>query len=229
MLDLLINQIANSDIDAFHNAIIIPENINKFIWDDTDDGYSITSENRTIYIDKNNSKVYTLTSSYHKNDYEKYVMLHELSTKYGYRIEIPIDCQYIKLDNTNFMYSVLQRPNNEIGQNYSYDVLKKRVNTEYFIKFVDDATPIFKGLYDVAEQFNTGLPLNGITPATMLRDSMGAFFYNILHNWSAPSIPFISSMIDDTLYQINYTNTVNGKLVDEDTVHNYMIEKWTQI
>ena len=26
-----------------------------------------------FYIDKNNSKVYTLTSSYHKNDYEKKV------------------------------------------------------------------------------------------------------------------------------------------------------------
>ena len=170
--------------------------------------------------------VHTLYSKFKQQDFEKLKELYDVGSTYNFRIEKPIQSEMVILRSTSFLYTVYQRP--EFGEDYSYDIGMKSVNTDYFIEFVDSATPLLQGLIVVDKKFNTGLPGGLIGPGKRLRDSRGYFFYD-LRNWFMPSDTYIQKNIEDLLYQIDFSNMTNGNIICRNTIHQYMVDQWKNI
>lgn len=213
MLEYLIEKINNHTADSY-------------VWHNTETCHTLCSKNSCVFIDNATCMVHTLYSKFKQQDFEKLQELYDVGPTYNFRIEKPIQSEMVILRSTSFLYTVYQRP--EFGEDYSYDIGMKSVNTDYFIEFVDSATPLLQGLMVVNKKFNTGLPGGLIGPGKRLRDSRGYFFYD-LRNWFVPSDTYVQKNIEDLLYQIDFSNMTNGNIICRNTIHQYMVDQWKNI
>jgi len=204
----------------------IKESDSPHIWTNTEEYHSLTSKKSCIIISTSDYMVYRLDSFFEQKDFEKVKELYTISSAYNFRIEKPIMSEVIILNSIPFLYAVYQRP--EFGEDYSYDIGIKSVDTDYFIEFVDSSTPLLCGLMEIGKNFNTGLPVGMIGPGKRLRDSQGYFFYDLV-KWYSPHNTYIEKNIEDLLYQIDFSNITNGNIINKNIVQQYMSVTWKNI
>lgn len=228
MLDYLSNLIVNYDYERakqFHN-IPLPYNYDsKYIWSHNDNGYTISHEYTSCYIDKSNGFVYKLSCLYSEDDFDKHKLLYRLTEKYNYRIEIPRHSEFILINNIRYLYTVVERPNNQVGIDYHLDIVNNRVNNDYFIEFIDSTVPLFKALFEVDRVFKSGLPSVFILPTKRLRDDKGYFYFDF-KKWHHPKNKYITDNTNNLLYQINYCNN-NGIKLDTEYLKQHIENTWT--
>lgn len=228
MLEYLSNLIVNYNYEnakQFHN-IPLPNNYDsKYIWSHNDNGYTISHEYTSCYIDKSNGFVHKLSCLYSEDDFDKHKLLYRLTEKYDYRIEIPRHSEFVLINNIRYLYTVVERPNNQVGIDYHLDIVNDKVNNDYFIEFIDSSVPLLKALFEVDRVFKTGLPSVFILPTKRLRDDKGYFYFDF-KKWHHPKNKYITDNTNNLLYQINYCNN-NGIKLDTEYLKQYIENTWT--
>lgn len=224
-LSKLIETYDYSAVKQFH-AIPLPDQYtSKYTWKHDNNGYTVSHENTSCYIDKSTGIVHKLSCLYSENDYVKHLMLYDLSSRYNYRIEIPLHSEYVLIKGKSYLYTIVQRPNKQLGIDYNLDILNDRVNNEYFVEFIDNSVPLFKALYTVGEAFNNMLPSVFILPTKRLRDDQGYFYFDF-KKWHHPKNTYIRDNSDSLMYMINYC-IHSGIDLDRDYLKQHINNSWT--
>lgn len=228
MLDYLSNLIENYNYESvkqFHNIPLPYSYDSKYVWGHSNTGYTLNNEYTSCYIDKATGFVYKLSCLYSNDDFDKHKLLYRLTEKYNYRIEIPRHSETVTIKDKQYLYTVVQRPNNQIGIDYHLDIVNNRVNNDYFIEFIDSTVPLFKALFEVDNVFKTGLPSVFILPTKRLRDDVGYFYFDF-KKWHHPKNKYMLDNSNNLLYQINYCNN-NGIKLDTEYLKQHIINTWT--
>ncbi len=212
-------------VKTFHKVELPNKDICKYIWQHDNDGYTIYNSNTACFIDKNSGFIYKLSNAYADNDFEKHCTLYDIRHKFGYRIEIPKHAEVIVMNNKKYLYTVVLRPNSQIGLDYHIDIACGKVNTDYFIEFVDTAVPLLHGLFEIGRRFNSGLPEVFILPTKRLHDDIGYFFFDF-KRWKHPKNKYIVDNIDNLIYMMNYCNKNAGTSIDVEQVTHYIKKSW---
>jgi hypothetical protein len=185
---LCIDKIINWTIDSaneYHNNTAFPvgKKNNKSLFEDTANYYCTWRDSNCVIVDKETAKVYKLCTQhmYYKNDWEKYVALHTIGCITGVRTDVPLHHEFLEYFNPHannletWEYSIVQRPNAELGRFFIEDVLSGSITDDYFIQFVDDSFILLHAIKQVNDIFNSGVPSN-VSIFRRIHDSVGPFW-----------------------------------------------------
>ena len=147
LLEDTISNWTREKADAFHNYAFVghPSEDVTYIWEKLDNGW-------LLYRDID-AKLFTFDGAVHKlakntrdHDWESHVALFENTSA---PIEIPIEYKNLG----EFKYSVVQRPNNELGKPLSETIISGKLNEEYLTNVIDRHKQLFKDVSDLGKGF----------------------------------------------------------------------------
>lgn len=232
MLDILKEKIVNwssEGADIFHNHLPRDNYDNhdgNYIWEHTNEGIYLTRRNNACFLGFD-GVIYKLTNLFYDNDWKMNTVLYEHCIVKGVRMDIPIECSYIKFAGVNLQYSITHRPNHQLGDDYNKDLFLGKVDTEYFLEFIDDATQILSIIKEVSKENNYLCPSVGFNVFHRNRDSMGNFWLD-LKKWALPYDKLIDRQFTD-LEDISLYAKHNIVNIDTNKIFDYARQKWNTI
>lgn len=226
MLDILKDKIINwspEKADAYHNNLTRCKDEGKYIWENTSDGMFVTRDNSAHFIGFNGI-VYRLTKRYNLNDWKMHELLYDECVKNNIRCDIPIESKLIDFNNATLQYSIVQRPNHQLGNDYFKDILDGKISTEYFIKYINQVHEVLYCVRNIKQFNNDNCPGNRFTVYHRAEDSIGHFWYDI-KNWFMPYEQFLQENFKDFNNMLHYLKH-NNVIVDIDLLSSTANKLW---
>lgn len=157
-------------------------NKNQFnsLYDERDYLYEITDHGIYLWRDitalffNNDGRVFKLTTQWYDGDIEFHHRLYERTIiDANFRVEIPLHNELVDINGISFMYTIVKRPNNELGYDDFEHVLKTVVDTDYFIERVHQYSVLLTHIKYIHKKYTCQLPK--IIPKRT-NDSIGIFW-----------------------------------------------------
>lgn len=174
--------------DAFHKyAFIDTIDEGETLWENTDNGIFIWRY-KTAHFFHNDGTVFKISRYWNQYDWDLHCKLYESITRKGdCRIEKPIYNEIINDYRGNWSYTVVKRPNNEIGNDLFEDIINNKIDTTYFLNVVSEITKLILHLKAMSDVFPNIMP-------KLANDSVG-FFFTDIKEWTLNPEIFISNCI----------------------------------
>jgi len=229
MLNILKEKITNwsrGTADSFHNYLPRDNHVNhdgNYIWEHTSEGIYLTRHNSAIFLGFNGI-IYKLTTFFYQNDWAMHNKLYSHCIINNIRMDIPIECSYINFNDVNLQYSVVHRPNYQLGDDYNKDLLLEQVDTEYYFNFIDDAAAILSIVKQVSEENDYLCPSVGFNLFHRNRDKLGYFWVD-LKKWALPYDKLLDRQFTDLQDITLYAKQV-VKDIDTKKIFDYAEKKW---
>ena len=217
--------------DTFHNNLVRDEREGKYIWEHTDTGIYLTRNGSSHFLGFD-GVIYKLTDKFRIHDYEMHCRLLDKCVKHNIRVDIPIIHEFIEIPynstvvGTTLLYTVVKRPNNELGEDYLIDVLENRVNTDYLLEYIEQTHDIINVIKPLMSYSDNLAPACRFTVFHRNRDSLGYFWYDI-KKWFMPYNQFIDMHFTDLDTILNYLKLHNID-IDIQYIKNYAVKLWAQ-
>jgi hypothetical protein len=162
MLEILKSKIitwTQEDADKFHNYKFMNYGMHgEYLWDCTQDG-TFLWRNVTAQFFHNNGSIYKLTKIFTRNDWELHNKLYDrISSINDCKIDIPITCSYHTINNENWMYSVVNRPFNTLGDDLLIKILREGLTTDVLLDRVEKITTLLNHFNHMADVYNCNFP-----------------------------------------------------------------------
>lgn len=226
MLDTLIKKYKSWSVDSaniFHNHIVRGNADGEYIWETAPNGFFIY-RSAGCYFCSNEGIIYSLSCWTNKDDWVSHLRFYEQVKDTECRIDVPIEYTELVIDGIPFFYRVFHRPNKEYGRDYHIDIFENKVDTQYFLNFIDDASIVI----DKLKKFNEAgfnLPKLGITIFKRMFDSEGHFWIDFKY-WELNFNEFIDitlKSLDTVIFYLEYNQlgVYNKELIIETAK-----EKW---
>lgn len=190
--------------DTFHNFTFRDSIEGCYIWESDKDGLYLYRDVTSTYLQYNGT-VYKISKWFEDHDWQMHCRLYEECLKKNIRIDIPLHSETFTMLDSKWIYLVVQRPNNEIGNDIYLDIFNNNISNDYFLEYIDQAailTEIFKNL---SLMYNFGCPEVGIPPTKRLRDNNG-FFWVDFKRWKLDLNKFIDRNLNDIVGITSYIN-----------------------
>lgn len=163
MIDDLLNKILSwtpQHADTFYNNLPRDTEFGKFLWETTETGTFLYSDSAATFF-HNNGTIFKLTCRYFnlKDDWDLHCKLYsQVLLNKNCQIEIPLHGEMITFKNQQWMYTVVQRPENQYGVSLFDDMLIGNIDTNYLSVWIDDASIMFNELILLHHQTGCNLP-----------------------------------------------------------------------
>ena len=234
MIEILQNKILNwslSKADEFHSHLIRDPREGKYIWEHTDKGIYLTRNGSCHFIGFDGI-IHKLTDQYREHDFIMHQRLLKMCSQFNIRLDIPLEHRFIEVgphDNIvvpKLLYSVVKRPNSELGRDYFADVLEDRVNTDYLIEYVEETGRIISIIKDLVKYSNGLAPACRFTVFHRNTDSVGHFWFDI-KKWFMPYNEFLDYHYKDLNILTDYL-LLHNKIIDKTKIINVAENIWGQ-
>ena len=232
MLDILKEKISAWSIEranTFHNNLSRNNHDShngNYIWEHTKDGIYLTRQNSAYFLGFNGI-IYKLSNLFHEHDWKMNTLLYNHCINKGVRMDMPIECSYLEFNGVYLQYSIVHRPNYQLGDDYNKQLFLEQVDTDYFLNFIDDATRILYIVKEVSKENNNLCPSVGFTVFHRNMDSLGYFWLD-LKKWVLPYDKLVDRQFTD-LEDIALYAKHNIITIDTDKIFNYAREQWNTI
>jgi len=234
MLDILKEKILSWSIEhanVFHNNVVRDSREGKYMWEHTPDGIFLKRNGSSHFIGFN-GVIYKLTDQFENHDFIMHQRLVDACSKVNVRIDIPLEYKFIEfgshknITQSKLLYTVVKRPNNELGQDYLTDILEGKVDTDYILDYIEQTNQIISVVKSLL-QYSKGLaPCCRFTVFHRNHDSLGYFWYDI-KKWLMPYNEFLDMHFDDLRIILGYLK-LHNIIVDEDKIKQLVDRTWAQ-
>lgn len=238
VLDILKNNIdkngwSKEKSDLFYNnlpRLTANRTDGNVIWSDDSIGIYFTKENHAHLLSYDGF-IYKLSDIFYSidgylHDWEMHNIIYKECEKYNIRIDIPISCEVIEFKGKNMQYSIVQRPNNELGDDFGKDYLTGKLDTGYFIDYVDQTVILHECLKKVMAQTDglRLLPEDGFHVLARNRDSIGYFWKDVKR-----CVSTYEKLVRTEYANLNMAIDIgkqNINDIDKDRILNYAAKMW---
>lgn len=132
------------------------------------------------------------------------------------RIEIPVERTDVMINNEQYHYFEVLRPNQELGVHFTDDVADGMVDNEYIERYIFEVSSMIKHLKTLCDKHNYYyLPKELLAPYKRHRDSLG-YFWTDVKDWVCPIDKFIEKKLRTLYltmlsieYDFDYTRLMN--------------------
>lgn len=218
--------------DMFHNNLVRDERAGKYVWEHTDDGIFLY-RNGSSHFMKFNGLIYKLTDQYHMHDFEMHLRFMDECTKKNIRVDVPITHEFIDLETRHYnvvtpklLYSVVRRPNSELGEDYFTDVLESKVTTDYLLEYIEQTESVLNVIRNLMPVSNNLAPACRFTVFHRNRDSVG-YFWKDIKKWRMPYTEFLNYHFSDLSTVVDYLKLHNID-IDDHKIKEYAGKAWAQ-
>lgn len=228
MIEQLKNKILNYTFDRaseFHGHV---DGIRKdsYIWEYTDSG-NFLYRNTGAHFFTNDGTVYKLHEEFCEHDWLMFNKFHSLAKKYSkFRTEIPIHHNFVEFNNKKYMYTIVGKPLNKPTTTFFHDLVLKRIDKNYLLKFVEDGTNVIKVYKELHEETNIGLPSNGLSVASRNYDELGVIWIDFKCCYLNYEEFLNKAIVNAKSYLLNVGEMLNIDVTGIDTIAK---EEWTKI
>jgi len=220
ILNLLLEDIENyKELDNHKFSI------GKYYVKVTDECYTLCNLNSVIKL-QHDGKIFRLnkTGKYQRCDqkgWEVYCdIFNEVDKQKTIRMEIPIERKTIILNQTEFDFIEIHRPNKQLGTTFYDDLRNNIVDEKYFLDYIDETTEMLNYIFPIVMKHNIGYSIDLLAPYKRNKDSNGYFWIDF-KRWSKPF---------DEFYKIKlrylYVVLLNLKTIDHKKIMNYAEYQW---
>ncbi len=161
---------------------------------DLNSKYAIENTNENFYlIQKDSATFFCLkTGIIHRIDHRWGPLdvkcnkeLYQRSLDTGtFLVDKHLDDSTFNLMDKKFLYTVVQRPLNDIGKEVVLDIGDGSIDIQFLEQFIDSTREILLHLKKVAENNNAGYTANGIYPTHRVKLKNGQYAWKTFHKWT---------------------------------------------
>lgn len=234
MLDILKEKILNwsiNDADVFHNHLIRDNVEGKYIWEHTNDGIFLTRNGSCHFIGFN-GYIYKLTVQFADRDFEMHKKLLDACEKVNIRLDIPLEYNFVEIEElkntirTKLLYSVVKRPNNELGQDYHADFYEGKIDTDYILEYIEQSNQIIIIVKSLSRYSRGLVPITRFSINHRNHDSLGYFWYDI-KKWLSPYSRFLDMHFYDLKVLLRHLKLGNIP-IDESKINQMVDRTWAK-
>lgn len=230
MRDTLIKKYLNWSIektDQFHNFAIRGNLDGLYTWEKDPNGFYMCRNQGVIYC-SNEGVVYILTIARNTEDWKSHLLLYEQIKNSSCRIDIPVEYEEFYMDDVPLYYIVFERPNRQIGIDYHRDIFDGKVNDQYFLQYIEDASILIDELKTCNKKHNILFPELGVTVFKRVFDTKGCFWIDF-KRWKNDYQFFIQRTYDTLEAVIFYLEHNNIGIYNKELILNTAKEKWKMV
>jgi hypothetical protein len=188
------------------------------MWEQNANGVFIW-RHKTAHFFHNDGRIYKISRVWNENDWDLHCKLHNRILIYNdCRIETPIHKEIIDNEHGSWYYTIIARPNAELGVDMFQDILTNIVNTDYIIARVEQITALIKHLNQVSTLFPNVMP-------KLTRDSHG-FFFSDIKEWTLHPKIFTSNCLTRIYRNMIILDTMYGIKIDKNRVLTKARSEW---
>lgn len=227
MRDILIQKYLTWSLkttDQFHNFAIRGNSDGLYTWEKDINGFYMIRNQGIIYCSADGI-VYILTMARNTEDWKSHLLLYEQTKNSSCRIDVPVEYEELYIGNMTMYYMIFERPNREIGIDYHCDVFDGKVNDQYFLQFIEDASVLINELKKCNQKYGTLFPELGVTIFKRVVDSKGCFWIDF-KRWKNNYQSFIQRTYDTLNTVIFYLEYNNIGVYDKELILKIAKEKW---
>lgn len=234
MIDILSEKLANwsqEEADMFHNNLVRDSLEGKYIWEHTVEGIFLKRNGSSHFIGFN-GVIHKLTDQYREHDFIMHQRLLDKCVNLNIRLDIPLEHKFIEfgphknVTQSKLLYTVVKRPNNELGQDYLIDVLEGKVDTNYILDYIAQTHDVINVVKSLLEYSNGLAPACRFTVFHRNRDSLGYFWYDI-KKWFMPYSEFLDTHFVDLQTILGYLK-LHNVAIDEHKIKQLIEKTWAQ-
>lgn len=194
MIEQLIDKIVN-----YKDPSTILVNQGTYYVETTDDAsYLVCPESVVSFV--NDGRVLRLSTRCNMFEWKLHNDLYEITTKSNdCRIEIPVKHYPITIQNKEYFFFEVLRPNNELGSHFVDEIKLDVINDNYIEQYINETTIMLRHLKTLCTTNNHHyVPRELLAPYKRNKDSIGHFWIDF-KVWSFPFDKFIEKKLR-TLY-----------------------------
>jgi hypothetical protein len=177
----------------FYKDDINNPNINgsvKYAIEKFNQGFLISQPNSISFFDTTSGTVYRLDRQFSDKDFLCNLYLYEKSQSNSlFLVDQPLEYQKVKFKEDIVQYSVLQRPNQNIGIDIALDIGNQKYNLEYLELWIDKVSEIAPYVIEATKKHKSGFPGNGILVTDLLRLDYN-YYWKGFRKWGVPFSDF---------------------------------------
>lgn len=194
----------------------------KYLWDITNNG-TFLWRNVTAIFFHNNGTIYKLTKWWNDNDWNLHNRLYEeVFNDELCIIEIPIFKSIIEINGDKLMYTIVQRPDNMLGNNMFINFLNDKIDTEYFLNTVEKTSILLNHFNNLHKKYNCYFP--SVIPK--LGNNTNRDFWYDFKQWNMTlreHYDYQFLMLNKTL---NRSHSMFNISVDNNKIYNKAKKEW---
>lgn len=197
MIDFLINKIENYENPSKHLI-----NQGEYYIEYIEEGILMLSPGSAVLF-QDNGKIFRLGNRVNSLDWDVHCRLYDAVSKHNIRIEIPLLRESITVKEVNLDYTVVQRPNGQLGCAFLDQFHAGNINKDYFVEYISHVTATLTHIVPLIEQCNIGYPTDLLAPYKRNKDTLGYFWIDF-KRWNLSKDQFYEKKIR-TLYLLLLT------------------------
>lgn len=187
------------------------------------EGILLASPGSVVLLEQN-GKISRLGNRCNNNEWQMHCDLYETVSKHGIaRMEIPIERKSVILDDLNLDYTLVERPNQQLGTGFFDDISSNILDDQYFLDYIDQVSIMLEYIIPLSKKHDLGLPTDLLGPYKRNKDDIGYFWIDF-KRWNKSTEEFYEKKIR-TLYLSLLTL---GNL-DYKTIMTVAEKKWGKI
>ena len=191
MLDFLLDKIQNYNDPQLHSI-----NQGEYYIDYLDQGILLSGPGSVVLF-SNDGKIFRLGNRVNANDWNMHCALYEtLIDNSSIRIEIPLSREVTQ----GMDFTIIQRPNNQLGINFIDEIYLNNIDQTYFIDYVDQVSDMLYYIAPLVKKLELGYPTDLLAPFKRNKDDIGYFWIDF-KRWNLNPSTFYEKKIR-TLYLI---------------------------
>jgi hypothetical protein len=156
----------------------------KYIWEVNNNCYLFYRSHTVYYFE--NGFIHRLSHRNKRNDWILINELYKISQDRSYRMDIPIEEKIYNMNGIDFQYTIVQRPNKEIGMSPKHSHVLGLIDYNFLKNYIDQSIDIMRDIKHVDKNNGMiGTPDIGSVLSKVVTDSFGLVWIDI-KDWTLP-------------------------------------------